>query len=124
MGENRIEVRERSFISAHIVYDSGNATVDCIIREISASGMRLEVNDSQSIPTEFDLHVPRRGSLYRVRVAWRDPVMIGVEITNNDPKSPRPKTSPDAQRLERENSMLRARLDDALARLRNGEIAS
>lgn len=89
MKENRIEVRETSFIGAHVVYDSGNATVDCIIREISTSGMRLEFNDNQSIPKEFDIHVPQRRSVYRVRVAWRDSATIGVEITNNSPKSPR-----------------------------------
>ncbi|MBV8849897.1 MAG: PilZ domain-containing protein [Methylobacteriaceae bacterium] len=117
MRENRIEVRQKSFIGARIVYDGGNSTVDCIIKEISASGMRLAVSEKLSIPDEFDLHVPRKGTMHRVRLVWRDSGMAGVEILNDGSKVPASDNETEIRRLERENAMLRAELNEVRAEL-------
>lgn len=66
-------------IFATIVFDSGRTRVDCVIRNLSDGGAKLEVASVKSIPQSFDLLVPRHRP-HHCRVAWRALKELGVEF--------------------------------------------
>ena len=76
----RQDERVRSFLRARILFNNHNTTVECIVKNISASGAKIDVNNSISIPSEFDLDIPQKGKIYRAKMMWRDTVSIGVSF--------------------------------------------
>jgi hypothetical protein len=123
MPENRRSERLKSLLRARIIFNGGNSTIDCVIKNVSAHGMRLEVADGLSIPGEFDLEVPHRGRTYRARLVWRGGGTIGVAFV---PANAEPVRADDElRRLERENAALRAQLRELTERLQElGQLPS
>jgi hypothetical protein len=78
MVEARKADRVRAFLRARIVFNNMNSTIDCTIKNISATGAKIELGNTITIPTEFDLDVPARGRVYRARLMWRDSDAVGV----------------------------------------------
>jgi hypothetical protein len=123
MPENRRSERLKSLLRARIIFNGGNSTIDCVIKNVSAHGMRLEVADGLSIPGEFDLEVPHKGRTYRARLVWRGGGTIGVAFV---PANAEPVRADDElRRLERENAALRAQLRELTERLQElGQLPS
>jgi hypothetical protein len=115
MPEARKSERLKSLLRARIIFNNGSSTIDCLIKNVSAEGMRLELDESLSVPGEFDLDVPHKGRTYRARLVWRGPGMIGVAFVpaNAEPM----RGDNELQRLERENAALRAQLRQMKERL-------
>lgn len=57
-------------IVSRIVFDGGRSRVDCIIRNLSQSGAKLEVASVKSIPNSFDLIAPGHRP-HACHVVWR-----------------------------------------------------
>lgn len=74
--------RIRSFLRAQIIFNNRMSTIDCIIKNISATGARIALNDTLAVPTEFDLYIPQKGRGHHARLVWRDKDSIGVEFTD------------------------------------------
>ncbi|MBV9393345.1 MAG: PilZ domain-containing protein [Methylobacteriaceae bacterium] len=123
MPEARRSERLRSLCRARIIFNGGNSTIECLIRNVSGHGMRLELAENLSIPGEFDLEVPHKGRTYRTRLVWRGAGMIGVAYV---PPSAEPiRADSELQRLEQENAELRARLRQLTERLQElGQLSS
>ena len=104
--------RIRSLLTARVVFNKGASTVDCIVRNISPIGARLDIADSMALPTEFDLDIPHKGRTFRARIAWRSEGLVGVETI--DGRFAAPAIDADeseadrCDRLMRENARLRA----------------
>ncbi|MEA2839770.1 MAG: hypothetical protein QOF41_1100 [Methylobacteriaceae bacterium] len=108
MTEARRSERLKSLLRARILFNGGSSTIECLIRNVSAHGMRLEIAESLSVPGEFDLEVPHKGRTYRTRLVWRGQGMIGVAFVpaNAEPM----RAEGELPRLERENAELRRQL--------------
>jgi PilZ domain len=78
IAELRAKPRLKSLIAATIVYNNGQCTLDCVIRNISETGAKLSVPASVALPDRFDLTVPQRSATYRAHIAWQRPGEIGV----------------------------------------------
>jgi hypothetical protein len=123
MTEARRSDRLKSLLRARIIFNGGSSTIECLIRNISAHGMRLELAESLSVPGEFDLEVPHKGRTYRTRLVWRGSGMIGVAYVPAEAEPMRGDS--DLQRLERENAALRAQLRQMMERLQElGQLPS
>jgi hypothetical protein len=108
MTEARRSERLKSLLRAKIIFNGGSSSIECLIRNVSAHGMRLEIAESLAVPGEFDLEVPHKGRIYRTRLVWRGEGMIGVAFV---PANAAPiRAEGELQRLERENAELRAQL--------------
>lgn len=107
MAEIRRDERVRAFLRARIVFNNHNSTVDCIIKNISASGAKIELSNAVSIPSEFDLDVPQKGRVYRARLMWRDAEALGVEFLERVSED-HAAIEMRVARLDRENAKLRA----------------
>jgi hypothetical protein len=64
---------------ATIVYDGGNSRIDCVIRNLSDGGAKLEVPSARTIPQSFDLMVPGHRPQH-CRIAWRALKEVGVQF--------------------------------------------
>lgn len=78
--EKRLSPRRNTMIPATIVYDGGRGRADCIIRNLSDTGAKLEVQAGVArIPRTFDLvvsNVRPQGCT----VMWRTLKELGVQF--------------------------------------------
>jgi PilZ domain len=52
--------------------------MDCIVRDISETGARLQFPSPQKITELLDLHIPIKGQSFHSRVCWEDGNEVGV----------------------------------------------
>lgn len=112
MGRAATSERTRCCIGAKIVFNDGLSSIDCIIRNMSASGARLEVDGSIAVPQDFELEMPSQGVTRRVSARWRDVNAVGIEFIPEDEESPWNNA------LAAENCALRAQLELLTLQLR------
>lgn len=74
--ERRIAPRRNTNIQATITM--GFSTMPCVVRNVSDSGAKLEVERVTAIPDRFDLVVPKHRP-QACRVVWRAMKEIGVQ---------------------------------------------
>jgi CheY-like chemotaxis protein len=79
----RAAPRVRSFIGARLVFDRQFAPMDCVVRDISATGARLILAGDDPIPEVFELQIPQRGQRMRARLVWRRGTICGVQFLND-----------------------------------------
>jgi hypothetical protein len=80
MDDKRITRRQRVLKSGKIVFAHGASVVDCVIRDLSVAGARLEVPNTVGLPQEFTLLDVHSGKSYAAKVAWRRGQRMGVEF--------------------------------------------
>jgi hypothetical protein len=76
MVKTRIAPRFRVAKPARIEYD--REKIDCVVRDLSATGSALEVANAGAIPVKFALVVPEDGLSLPCRVVWRRGFLLGV----------------------------------------------
>jgi hypothetical protein len=57
--------------------------MDCMVRNMSLSGARLEVSQNFILPTEFELEIPQRGSVLLCALIWRKDDAVGVKFLDS-----------------------------------------
>lgn len=118
MTEQRRVARVRSMLGAQIVFNNRSNTIDCNVRNISATGAKLLVGEALSLPQIFELNVPAKGLSYRATIVWRRGDEIGVEFAKEPSRAAL--MMDDAERvreLESENALLRKRIVDLKSQL-------
>ena len=80
MPELRSNTRKRCFLGARIQFNNRRSTFDCLVRDISAVGARLELATLETMPDEFDLVIPQHDRQYRAKVVWRRNSTCGVRF--------------------------------------------
>jgi hypothetical protein len=66
-------------IEATVVFDGGRSRMPCIIRNLSESGAKLEVESVTRVPRTFDLIV-NRVRPQACAVVWRSMRELGVQF--------------------------------------------
>jgi PilZ domain len=123
MSELRRETRLRTFLKGRIVFNNGNSSMDCLIRDISASGARLMLSQTATLPDGFDLIIPAKDRTHKATLRWRKADSVGVTFAEEVVR-PGPASMADAtpaallariHELEAENATLRRQLKEAEA---------
>ena len=78
MSERRRATRQKSFLRGCIYFNNRRSALDCLVRDISATGARLIFSDTVSVPDMVDLHIPQKEQMLRAHVQWRHGDEIGV----------------------------------------------
>lgn len=78
MSEHRRELRQRVFLKGRIMYNNGASSLDCLVRDLSASGARLALSETTTLPEVFDLYIPQKDKTYRATLRWRREDGVGV----------------------------------------------
>lgn len=123
MQEQRSTERIRSFLRAQITYNNRMTTIDCIIKNYSASGARIALSDTLAVPTEFDVFIPAKQRGHHARLVWRDKDSIGVSFNNAAQGAENSAMSPEVaarvSELEAQNAELRRRVNELTKRLQD-----
>jgi hypothetical protein len=122
----RTSERIRSFLRAQIIFNNRMSTIDCIIKNISATGAKIALNDTFAVPTEFDLYIPQKSRGHHARLVWRDKDSIGVEFMDGQTATASATAAPEPpamggetrlRDLEVQNAELKARIRALCRRL-------
>lgn len=121
MSELRRETRLRTFLKGRIVFNNGNSSMDCLVRDLSPSGGRLMLSQTATLPDGFDLHIPAKDRVHKATLRWRKDDSVGVTFVE---EVARPAMEADPatllariRELESENTSLRRQLKEAEALL-------
>ena len=114
MTQTRKAERVRSFMSAQVMFN-GAPAIDCVVKNFSLAGVRLEIADGMPLPNEFELNIPHKGRIYHARVAWRGEGIVGAEFIEKGGASAvdRHANENEADKTDRimlENTRLRAQI--------------
>ena len=80
VNEARIAPRRRMLKSGTIAYSERHVTVECLVRDMSATGARLKVQGSISAPDTFELLIPLDGLEANCQVVWRSDPDLAVKF--------------------------------------------
>lgn len=80
--DQRPASRVRTIMQGRIVFNNGSATLDCVIRNLSETGAKLELSSSVTIPDRFQLVIPRRSETRRARIVWHRDELMGIAFEN------------------------------------------
>lgn len=84
MLDRRREHRGRTYLGGQIAFNNRWCTIDCLVRNVSQSGARLEFPLPVLVPSELDLIIPVKGYSRRVRVVWKQATTLGVAFTDTN----------------------------------------
>lgn len=80
MAEQRRAPRRRVYFGARIAFDE-NATLDCIVRDMSEDGARLAANCAGvGLPDRFSLFIAKQRATYDAALAWQREDDMGVRL--------------------------------------------
>lgn len=112
----RTSLRTRTFLQGKVVFNNRMSSVDCVVRNTSGTGAKLQVTEAVTLPETFELHIPQKGETLRVRLRWRRGDEVGVSYAD---ASAELSTATDLAgrllELERENARLRELLAEMKA---------
>ena len=106
------------FLNGRIRFNNGASSMDCLVRDLSATGARISLSETATLPEVFDLHIPQKDRTYRATLRWRREDGVGVTFEDAAakvaaPAAPEPALSETAvllrriAELEAENAALR-----------------
>lgn len=88
MNENRIAERTRTFLKGRIEYNNGQASMECLIRDLSETGARVAVSDSVTLPDHFRLFIPKTNRWMNAQTRWRRGGLIGISFVTDTVEVP------------------------------------
>jgi len=80
MIERRALARHKTFIKGRIYFNNRLSSMDCIVRDVTDVGARLEASESVALPDAFELYLPTKDEHFRAQVEWRKGNHLGREL--------------------------------------------
>lgn len=77
-------MRKRCFMAATISFNNGATTCDCVVRNLSENGARIDLGVFASVPMYFELHIPLRQQRFKAELKWRSETEAGVQFLQED----------------------------------------
>ena len=109
MIERRQSARRRTYLGGRAGYEKPISSDECVVRDRSRDGARIEFSGATPIPNAFDLTIRESGETRRVRVVWRDGFRVGVAYETAAPAFA-PEAARRIQKLEADRNALARRL--------------
>jgi len=113
MTESRHSPRMRTLLKGTIVFSNRMHSFDCLVRNWSDTGARLEFGTGPTVPDNFELDIPQKSRVYRCIVAWRRGNEIGVHFVHEDKADPAVALLERLKTIEQQNNRLRRQLLDS-----------
>ena len=114
--ERRQNARARVIYSGVIAYNDRSSTVDCVVRNFSEDGVKVEFDNTALLPDEIDLLIARKGRSFNAKIVWRGETEAGLAFRSAGENRPIPLDW--ARRLrasESEQRKLRGRIAQLLS---------
>src|SRR5262249_34001214 len=109
--------RSRVYYGGMIAFNARNSTLDCVVRNFSQRGAKIEFENSAILPDRVDFEVARKGLTCLARLVWRDRNSAGL-LFSEEYEAGNVVTLDWARKLrasERTNRRLKSRLDQLLS---------
>jgi hypothetical protein len=84
----RVAPRQKTLKSAKVVQLTKWLIVDCTVRDISATGAKLQCKDQVSVPNEMRFLMVSDNTIRQAKVVWRRDDLIGIEFTSEPERAP------------------------------------
>jgi PilZ domain len=124
MPERRSDSRQKSFLQGRIFFNNRRTSVDCLVRDISEHGARLNFSCMTATPDVVELYIPNKNETYRAKVQWRNGNEIGVGFNFDESSPPLAPAAPSADwsarihKLEHELASLQRKFNELQSALR------
>lgn len=79
MSERRTDLRSRTLKGGKIIIDK-LSVLDCVVRDLTALGARLKVDNSMDVPDSFKLRIKPDTIEHPVSIVWRGYGEIGIKF--------------------------------------------
>jgi len=80
--EQRTTIRTRSLLKGEIVHSGGYSRTECVVRDLSLGGARIQPPQSVTIPENFELVVPQKNLRLKAKIVWSHASEIGCSFQN------------------------------------------
>jgi hypothetical protein len=97
--EPNIAIRQRTFLKGTLFYDNRRGSIECVVRDMSASGARLTFDHPANVPDNVELFIPNKQQTLRARVQRRGPNEVGIAFEIE--RSLEPRRASDAELQQR-----------------------
>jgi hypothetical protein len=81
MDERRSHIRRRTFKGGKLIFNKGLSVLDCVIRDMSDQGARVELGATIGVPDTFELIIAPDRVKRSCKIAWRSKRHIGISFT-------------------------------------------
>jgi hypothetical protein len=98
--EHRSAARVRAVLKAEIRYNDGLMSTPCLVRDLSETGARLELEGDVALPDRFDLYIEKKHRIRRAIMKRRQGRDVGVAFDDVEAK-PLPAGNGLAQRVSK-----------------------
>jgi hypothetical protein len=124
MGENQrcASPRVKTFLRGLIYYNNRSSAADCLIRDLSETGAKLELPGNVVIPYLISLYIPKKKETLGATVQWRHNDMLGIAFTGPAVNGGDPGYS-DAAKVAEQESQIAASLAERVQRMK-ADVAS
>ncbi|ALN73879.1 PilZ domain-containing protein [Aureimonas sp. AU20] len=78
--ERRVAPRTRIFKRAQILFNNRYSTVDCIVRNISATGALLTIDGSVPLPKHFEFRMGDDEAIRSAKLVYRRELFAGIHF--------------------------------------------
>ncbi len=86
MKERRALARHKTPFKGRIYFNNRLSSMDCIVRDVTADGARLEFCENVTLPEVFELYLANKDEYFRTRVIWRRGSQLGISWKAEDAK--------------------------------------
>jgi hypothetical protein len=90
--DKRRTQRQRVLKDGRIITLDNQSIVNCVVRDLSATGARLKCGDQVAVPNEFRLQVGSERTMRPARAVWRRGNDVGIRFIG--PPVPVPRRIP------------------------------
>jgi hypothetical protein len=80
MNERRSHIRRRTFKGGKLIFNKGLSVLDCVIRDMSDHGARVELGTTIGVPDTFELIIAPDRVKRSCKIAWRSKRQIGISF--------------------------------------------
>jgi hypothetical protein len=87
MLDRRQSVRGRVYYGGVIAFNGRNSTMNCVVRDFSPLGAKVEFDNTALLPDEVDVTIVRKGFSCQARIVWRRANQAGVAFRNPKPSA-------------------------------------
>jgi hypothetical protein len=114
MQNRRQIVRDKVIYGGVAKAGKHGTTMDCVVRDFTEQGARIEIDRGARLPEQVNLAVARKGRSYLAEVMWRQANMVGLAFRTMFTEPPESDLDVRLRRSEKKKRELQRRIKQLL----------
>ena len=90
MVERRQSARARVIYGGVLAYNRRQSTIECVIRNFSEDGAKVEFDNPAALPDVIDLLIAKKDRAFTAKIAWRQANQAGLAFRSVEQDAPIP----------------------------------